>query len=75
MLESEVPGYRIFFFDDENRIIDHRAIEARDDIDAFTHASDEVKTHGVELWQGGRLIVRLSSFGQRKAPPKRGLGC
>jgi hypothetical protein len=62
MLGLDVPHYRIFFFDHDNRFVDHSVIEAHDDDDAFEIAWQQVKLYGVELWQGPRLIARLPTF-------------
>jgi hypothetical protein len=62
MFGLEVPYYRIFFFDHDNRFVDHRIIDARDDDDAFDIAWQQVKLYGVELWQGPRLIARMPTL-------------
>jgi hypothetical protein len=59
-MESGQTGYRLFVFDEADHIRQPAIrIEARDDGEAIASAQCHRSGHAVELWNFGRLVLRL----------------
>jgi hypothetical protein len=57
-----VNEYRVYVLGEDGHFISFRAFSCQDDSEAIVWAKQLVDAHPVELWSGGRFIVRLESI-------------
>lgn len=53
--------YRLYFLDERGRIVRPLDLECDTDQQALTLAREHRRQHGMELWQGTRLVGRIPS--------------
>jgi len=56
-----MPQYRLFTLDRAGHFSDVHEIFCVNDAEALLHASKMVNSHGVEVWQRGRLLTRIQA--------------
>jgi hypothetical protein len=59
-VESTVPEYRVFTVGLDGHFLKSDGFECADDDAAVKHAQQFLESRDVELWCGGRFIVKLT---------------
>jgi hypothetical protein len=55
-----VPDYRAYTVGDDGHFIAHEPLVCGNDEEAIENAKRFVDGHDIELWNGARLVIRLS---------------
>jgi hypothetical protein len=54
-----MPYYRAYLVDDNDSFVSFREVVSTDDVTAIEAAKRLVDSHAIELWEGGRIIIKL----------------
>ena len=53
--------YRAYIVGEDGHFVDYRPIVCRDDAEAVAQAKRLVDGHDIELWNGGRFVIKLEA--------------
>jgi hypothetical protein len=59
-----MPEYRAYIVGEDGHISSYRAFVCDSDANATVWAKQLVDGHDVELWNGGRFVIRLDATGK-----------
>jgi hypothetical protein len=66
-----MAAYRIVFYDDNGEPIAESAMDQPDDTAALDQAAGHVRSHGMHIWEGDRLVARVPPEHRRPSSYRR----